>query len=137
MASDKDFNDILDDIVMSEDSTQKESYTEGFTAGVEGGNSEGFHLGYHKGARLGKELGYYLGIANIHLERNANSDTKYPDKIIKQLEKLKDLINSFPHTNSEEHDIVSMADNIRVNYKKACALLKISSVNPYETSISF
>ncbi|VVC93418.1 unnamed protein product, partial [Leptidea sinapis] len=133
MALDKDFNDILDDIVMSEDSTQKESYTEGFTAGVEGGNSEGFHLGYHKGARLGKELGYYLGIANIHLERNANSDTKYPDKIIKQLEKLKDLINSFPHTNSEEHDIVSMADNIRVNYKKACALLKISSVNPYET----
>ncbi|VVC93419.1 unnamed protein product, partial [Leptidea sinapis] len=119
---------------MSEDSTQKESYTEGFTAGVEGGNSEGFHLGYHKGARLGKELGYYLGIANIHLERNANSDTKYPDKIIKQLEKLKDLINSFPHTNSEEHDIVSMADNIRVNYKKACALLKISSVNPYETN---
>lgn len=57
MAEDKDFNDILDDIVLGEEREHKESYEQGFKAGSEAGNPEGYHLGYHRGAELGRELG--------------------------------------------------------------------------------
>lgn len=79
-------------------------------------------------------LGYYLGIVSHHLE---NADSNYSEKIVKQLEKVKDLIDTFPRTNSEEDDILGLAENIRSQYKKACALLKISSANPYDTEVSF
>lgn len=57
MAEERDFNDILHDIVLSEEAHEKESYKEGYQAGVESGNADGFHLGYHKGFQLGQELG--------------------------------------------------------------------------------
>lgn len=57
MAVSKDFNDVLDDIVLGEEKESKSSYDEGFRAGIEAGNIEGYHLGYHRGAELGRELG--------------------------------------------------------------------------------
>ncbi|CAK1542912.1 unnamed protein product [Leptosia nina] len=119
MDVEKDFNDILDDIVLSEDAQEKASYNEGYKAGSEAGNAEGFHLGYHRGAQLGSELGHYLGTVKLLLETNETSETKYPDRIINQLLKIEELINAFPQTNSEEHDILKMAETIRAHYKKA------------------
>ncbi|KAJ8720005.1 hypothetical protein PYW07_012048 [Mythimna separata] len=87
MAEERDFNDILDDIVLSEEREHKESYDQGFKVGVEAGNPEGYHLGYHRGAELGKELGYYRGIVTHHINFNKESDTKYSDKILTQLTK--------------------------------------------------
>ncbi|KAL4715721.1 hypothetical protein ACJJTC_006300 [Scirpophaga incertulas] len=137
MAEEKDFNIVLDEIVLLEENTHKTSYEEGVKAGTEAGNPEGYHLGYHRGAELGRELGYYLGIITHFIRLNENSDSKCSEKISTQLEKVKNLIDIFPRTNSEDHDILSMIENIRGQYKKACALLKIPSTNPYDADISF
>lgn len=72
-----------------------------------------------------------------HLENNSKSDVNLSDKTVHQLEKVQKLIEEFPRTNSEEHDILALLENIRAQYKKACALLKISSNNPYTADISF
>ncbi|CAG9582968.1 unnamed protein product [Danaus chrysippus] len=135
MAEEIDFNDALDSIVLIENSLCKESYDEGYKIGYEAGNPEGYHLGYHRGAELGRKLGYYFGVVTKHIE---NKDSlSIPEKVLKQLEKVRDLINSFPQTNSEDHDILNLAENIRAQYKRACALLRIPSSNPYDTEVSF
>ncbi|KAI8431956.1 hypothetical protein MSG28_004490 [Choristoneura fumiferana] len=56
MADERDFNDILVDIFVNEETEYKNSFEEGLRAGKEAGNPEGYHLGYHRGAELGKEL---------------------------------------------------------------------------------
>ncbi|XP_032518237.2 protein LTO1 homolog [Danaus plexippus] len=135
MAEEIDFNDALDSIVLSENSLCKESYDEGYKSGYEAGNPEGYHLGYHRGAELGRELGYYFGVVTNHIE---NKESLFiSEKVLKQLEKVRDLINLFPQTNSEDHDILNLAENIRAQYKRACALLRIPSSNPYDTEVSF
>lgn len=137
MAVERDFNDVLDDIFVHEETSHKNSFEEGFKAAKEAGNPEGYHLGYHRGAELGRELGYYLGTVTHHLNINENTETKYSDKILIQLTKVKELIDAFPRTNSEDHDILDMAEKIRAQYKKTCALLKIPSNNPYDAGVSF
>ncbi|KAI5646225.1 methyltransferase domain-containing protein [Phthorimaea operculella] len=137
MADETDFNDVLDNIFLREESQHKESYEEGFKAGSLAGNPEGYHLGYHRGAELGRELGYYYGTVLEYLTANESAESKYPEKLLNQLTKLKDLIEAFPKDNCEDQDILGMADNIRAQYKKACALLKISSANPYEAGMRF
>lgn len=135
--AEKDFNDVLDDIVLSEQKEHQISYEEGYTAGIEAGNPEGYHLGYHKGAELGREIGYYLGIVTHYINQNEKSDTKYSDKVIHQLTKVKELIDTFPRTNAEDQNILGMLETVRSQYKKACALLKIPSNNPYDAGVSF
>lgn len=137
MAEEQDFNDVLDNIFLSENTQCEHCYEEGFKIGREAGNPEGYHLGYHRGAELGRELGYYLGTVCYHLESKGNPENSYSEKIVKQLEKVKELVDAFPRTNSEDHDILGLAENIRAQYKKACALLKVSSGHPYGTGVSF
>ncbi|XP_072945147.1 probable methyltransferase-like protein 25 [Epargyreus clarus] len=132
MAEEKDFNDVLEDIFLSEETQKQDSYQEGFKAGSEAGNPEGYHLGYHRGAELGRELGYYSGTVAHYLAANDTSETKYSDKILAQLHKVQELIAAFPRMNSEDHDILAMAETIRAQYKKACSLLKIPATNPFE-----
>lgn len=81
--------------------------------------------------------GYCLGIVTYHINLNEESDTKYSEKLMTQLTKVKELIEKFPRTNSEDHDILGMAETVRAQYRKACALLKISSANPYNAGVSF
>lgn len=50
---------------------------------------------------------------------------------------MKELIDTFPQENSEDQDILGMAEAIRAQYKKACAMLKIPSGNPFEAGVSF
>ncbi|XP_049875267.1 protein LTO1 homolog [Pectinophora gossypiella] len=135
--ADADFNDVLDNIFLREETQHKESYEEGFKSGSSAGNPEGYHLGYHRGAELGRELGYYYGIVTHNIEANKKSEAKLSEKIISQLSKVKELIDSYPRENSEDQDILGMAETIRAQYKKACAMLKISSANPYDAGVSF
>lgn len=81
--------------------------------------------------------GYYLGIVTYYMNRNENTESKHSERILSQLTKVKELIETFPHTNSEDHDILDMAEKIRAQYKKACALLKIPANNPYGAGVSF
>ncbi|XP_045537015.1 protein LTO1 homolog [Papilio machaon] len=140
MADDIDFNDVVEDIFLSENTLCQDSYKEGFRVGSEEGNSEGYHLGYHRGAEIGRELGFYYGIVTNYLEQNksdSKQEDRLSDKTIKQLEKVKGLIDTFPHNNSEHHDILTLLETIRAQYKKVCAMLKVSSNNPYVGDISF
>ncbi|RVE46596.1 hypothetical protein evm_008729 [Chilo suppressalis] len=136
MAEDKDFNDVLDDIFMSEEAAYKESYDEGYKAGTLAGNPEGYHLGYHKGAELGRELGYYLGIVSKYIEACEKQDITHSDKIINQLLKVKTLIDSFPRDNSEEHDILGLLEAILKEKQKSMAKeLTISRIQQHIDSI--
>lgn len=128
---DRDINELFDDILLTEEIQEEEGYKEGFKDGQTSGNTEGYHLGYHRGAELGAELGYYLGIANFHLP------TTTSDKILKNLTNLKSLINCFPTTNSPEVDLFVAAENIRAQFKKVCALLKIDGKFPGADKLTF
>ncbi|KAI5643222.1 hypothetical protein NE865_04640 [Phthorimaea operculella] len=132
MSEETDFNDVLDNIFLREESQHKQSYEEGYKAGSLAGNPEGYHLGYHRGAELGRELGYYYGTVLEYLKANNTTESKHPEKLLNQLTKVKDLLEAFPRDNCVNPDILSMAENVRAQYKKACAMLKVSSANPYE-----
>lgn len=96
------------------------------------GNPEGYHLGYHRGAELGAEIGYYTGVVEHHL-----SQKKVPEKLLKSVEELRDLLNNFPKENVEDVDIIEYADKIRVKYKKLCAQLKVSLAYPETLKLTF
>lgn len=131
-SGERDINDIFDDIVLSEEKVADEEYQRGFDEGVSEGNLEGYHLGYHRGAELGAELGYYNGVLRIYL--NTSSST---DKAQRVIATCLELIDRFPRTNDEQCDILQLADNIRAQYRKACALLKISGKYPEADQLNF
>lgn len=128
---DRDINELFDDILLTEEIQEEAGFAEGYIDGQKSGNTEGYHLGYHRGAELGAELGYYFGVANFHLT------TTKSDKILKNLTNLINLIKSFPRTNDPEVDIFQSAENIRAQFKKVCALLKIDGKFPGADKLTF
>lgn len=129
--NERDINDIFDDILLTEETLTKRSYAEGFSEGAAAGNPEGYHLGYHRGAEIGAEFGYYFGIAKVFAK------TETSDKITKALVTLIQQIESFPKTNDETVDIFTVADQIRAQFKKVCALLKINGKYPEADLLNF
>lgn len=130
-SSERDINDIFDDILLTEENITKQSYADGFTEGSSAGNPEGYHLGYHRGAEIGAELGYYFGTAKVL--RNIKS----AEKVTKALELLIQYIELFPKTNDESVDIFESVDRIRAQFKKVCALLKINGKYPEADILNF
>lgn len=131
-ASNRDINDIFDDIALSEDRINEEGYQKGLADGQSIGNTDGYHLGYHRGAELGAELGYYYGVLQSYAisERNTERQQKSIDLVLR-------LINEFPRINDEHADILGLADSIRAQYRKTCAILKISGKYPESDQLSF
>lgn len=128
----RDINDIFDDILLTEESLEQQGYEEGFAEAAAAGNTEGFHLGYHRGAELGAELGYYLGVIEVYLKL-----TSIPDKHRAVLLAVQTAILSFPGTNDEQVDIFERSSQIRAQYRRCCALLKISGKYPEADTLSF
>lgn len=131
-ASNQDINDIFDDIALCEDRLNEEGYQKGFEAGKSIGNTDGYHLGYHRGAELGSELGYYYGLLQSHSNSEHNTDRQQ-----KSIEIVLKLIDDFPRTNDEQADILGLADSIRAQYRKTCAILKINGKYPESDNLSF
>lgn len=127
----RDINDIFDDIVFTEENLVQQGYEEGYAVGRTEGNTEGYHLGYHRGAELGAEIGYYLGIVEAFGKINST------EKITKVLNNLREMLVSFPKNNDENVDIFDRANNIRAQFKKACAMLKINGKYPEADELSF
>ena len=73
-------------------------------------------------------LGYYLGVINYYEGDVKKTPEKYSEKTIRQLSKLKELIESFP-TKNVEQDIDGLTSDIHAQYKKLCSLLKIKPFN--------
>lgn len=128
----RDINDIFDDIALSEERINEESYQKGLTDGQSIGNTDGYHLGYHRGAELGAELGYYYGVLQSYA--NGVGNTERQQKSIDQVLKL---ITEFPRTNDEAADILGLADTIRAQYRKTCAILRINGKYPESDQLSF
>lgn len=127
----RDINDIFDEIALSEERINAEGYQKGLADGKAVGNTDGYHLGYHRGAELGAELGYYYGVLKAHSsERNTERQQRSIDTVLK-------LIDDFPRTNDEQSDILGLADSIRAQYRKACAILKINGKYPETDQLSF
>lgn len=128
----RDINDIFDDILLTEESLEQQGYDEGFAAAAADGNAEGFHLGYHRGAELGAELGYYSGVLEVYLKLPSIGDKHRAVLIAVQT-----LIAAFPSTNDEQVDIFEKANQIRAQYRRCCALLRISGRYPEADTLSF
>ncbi|CAG9854557.1 unnamed protein product [Phyllotreta striolata] len=138
--TEKDINDVFNDILFLEEKVIDEAYEEGYKIGAAQGNKEGYHLGYHRGAEIGSEVGYYLGVTEKYIDNYANFEEK-PVKILRSLENLKQLILEFPQINSPEADVVVLKETIErlVNYLEP--LLPLANVhmvdfftkNVYET----
>lgn len=126
---------MFDEILLSEEKVIGESYKEGFKIGSIKGNPEGYHLGYHRGAELGSEIGYYTGVVESYL--STSRDDNFPEKIVKSLENLKKLLDSFPRHNADDIDIIEQANVIRAKFKKVCAQLKIDITYPENSNLSF
>ncbi|PSN45452.1 Oral cancer-overexpressed protein 1 [Blattella germanica] len=127
-----DINDAFDSIALSEERISNEGYSEGFSKGVLEGEVEGFHLGYHRGAEIGAELGYYKGIVETILKERETSE-----KEREALRKVIDLVNQFPSSNKDDIDLVECRDEVRVRFKKACALLKLNLAFSESSNLSF
>lgn len=127
----RDINDIFDDILLTEESLEQQGYDEGYSAAASAGNTEGYHLGYHRGAELGAELGYYLGVVEVY------SKTSISDKHRAVLDAVRSALLAFPSTNDEQVDIFELAGQIRAQFRRCCALLKISGKYPEADTLSF
>lgn len=127
-----DINDIFDDIVLSEDRINQEGYQKGLKAGKSTGNTDGYHLGYHRGAEIGAELGYYYGVLKSYLNNDKNTERQQ-----KSIESVLKFISEFPQTNDDHIDIFELADKIRAQYRKTCAVLKINGKFPESDQLSF
>lgn len=132
--TEEDINVAFDSVVGTEERLSSEGFREGFETGLKEGAEEGFHLGFHRGAELGAELGYYAGVAEASLSLGPDLTS---DKVKQSLKKLIELIDKFPKTNVDHTDILAEVDSIRVAYKRACSLLKISSTYPEASKLSF
>lgn len=129
-----DINDIFDEITFCEDRKNAEGYEKGVADGKLAGNTDGYHLGYHRGAELGAELGYYYGTLQAYSNSERNKTT---DRQQKSIESVLKLIDNFPRTNDDQVDIFNLADSIRAQYRKTCAILKISGKYPDSDQLSF
>jgi hypothetical protein len=107
-------------------------YQQGFEEGRNEGSSEGFHFGYHRGADVGAKLGYYLGFIDYHQQKSQHNE-----KIQKSLEDLKIAIESFPETNADDVDIVTIVENLSAQFKKLCMQLKVKPIVVEKKSLSF
>lgn len=131
--SERDINDIFNDIALSEERISDEAYQEGFGEGELAGNIDGYHLGFHRGADIGTELGYYYGILSVQRKES----TTFTERAIKAVDACMGLIDSYPRTNDEHVDLFAELEKIRSQYRKTCALLKISSKYPGANKLSF
>lgn len=129
---DRDINDIFDDIALSEVRINEEGYQKGLAEGKIIGNTDGYHLGYHRGAELGAELGFYYGVLEAHSKNQQNTERQQ-----KSIQSVLKLVDDFPRTNDEQADILGLADTIRAQYRKACAILKINGKYPDSDQLSF
>lgn len=126
---DRDINEVFDEITLTEDRINVQSYEKGYKDGVESGNTEGYHLGYHRGSEIGAELGYYFGVLSaVKTESQRNK---------KLIDSCLELIQKFPHTNDENCDIFREIDHLRATYRKTCAQLKINGKFSETDCLSF
>ena len=120
--------------MFTEEILTREGYNEGYEQGVIDGNTEAYHIGYHQGSALGAELGFYYGVIDNYIKKNDNHNTR----ILKTINNLQKIIENFPIFNDKDVNILELAQNVRTQYKRLCAHLKINiKYNPETIDLTF
>ncbi|XP_011497404.1 PREDICTED: oral cancer-overexpressed protein 1-like [Ceratosolen solmsi marchali] len=133
MSDDKqdiDINKAFENLLLAEDLAEKVGYEEGFASG-KNQMIEGYHFGYHRASALAAQLGYYYGVL-IHIQQTSNNQ-----KLTEQLDRLIEDIQKFPVDNDDAVDIFEKFENIKLNFKKICSLVKIDSAHPENNKLEF
>lgn len=127
MNSGEDINDAFDSITFSEDRLVKCGFQEGFEKGRIEGEKEGFVLGCKKGSEVGQEIGFYQGFAEGWIAELKAREEKKSEKVLNHLEKLLNLSQQIPRTNSKDQDIGELLGETRAKFKSVCSMLKVNS----------
>lgn len=124
-----DYDNIIDELLMSENYTAKKYYIEGIENSSKNAYKEGFTIGFQKGYDIGLEIGFYAGIL-IGIKKLLKSKIIIlSDKDLNILQKLSNLIEFFPQINDKNVDIIDQYNELKGLYKKFCFNLKIKDLD--------
>ena len=133
MEDSADINDAFDSLLLCEDQLVSKGYSEGLEAGRLNGSKEGLSLGFQKGVEIGEEVGFYEGFAAAWIQSVQSGDCaaaaggEKREKVLRQLERLLGLAETFPANNIQELDILDRLLALRAKFKIVCSLLKVKS----------
>ncbi|KAF9434012.1 hypothetical protein BGZ76_008690 [Entomortierella beljakovae] len=116
----------LDNLVHLENMFVEYGREDGLAAGVRNGAIEGRVMGCEKGYELSREVGYYAGCAQIWKAIALSDPKRIPEKTLKKINSLLDLINSFPRENQLDDDVIALLDKIRGKFKTVSSVLQSS-----------
>lgn len=124
-----DYDNIIDELLMSENYTAEKYYIEGTENSSKNAYKEGFTIGYQKGCDIGLEIGFYAGIL-IGIKKLLQSKIIIlSEKELNILQKLSNLIELFPQINDKNVDIINQYNELKGLYKKFCFNLKIKNLD--------
>jgi hypothetical protein len=111
--------DILDTVLNIEEEFYHEGKNEGEQKGAQEGHTEGYNFGVAKGRQIGEEIGHISGLVDCLLHLHGKGDTSIPfnERLVKNLEALRDLISQFPHDKPHDDEYNVQLENIRSKYK--------------------
>jgi hypothetical protein len=111
--------DLLDQVLNLESEFYHEGRAEGEQKGAQEGHVEGYNFGVAKGRQIGEELGHISGLVEYLLHVHEKGDSKIPwtDRLVKNLESLRDLLTQFPYDRPNDDEYNTQLENIRAKYK--------------------
>lgn len=66
-----------------------------------------------------------------------NLEVESSSRALKELQKLLQLLQSFPADNPQNQDVISLLEDIRAKFKHCCALLKVETVYSAKAELNF
>ncbi|XP_025190248.1 protein ORAOV1 homolog [Melanaphis sacchari] len=122
-----DYDNIIDEILMTEKHTAKKYYIEGIEKSSENAYNDGFTIGYQKGYDIGLEIGFYAGILVGIKKLHKSKIIILTEKELNILQKLSNFIEIFPQINDK--NIIDQYNELKGLYKKFCFNLKIKNLD--------
>jgi flagellar biosynthesis/type III secretory pathway protein FliH len=110
-----------------------DGFREGYEKGQKDGTEEGYTLGLKHGTDLGLELGLYRGTATTWLLVDARADIKIGEKALSAWHQVVTALDNLPAEVRTDADM----SKVRAAYKKACALVKMGSAQPSDSTLQF
>lgn len=124
-----DYDNIIDEILMSEEYTAEKYYIEGIEKSSENAYKEGFTIGHQKGYDIGLEIGFYAGILVGIKKLYQSKIIILSEKELNILQKLSNFIEIFPQINDKNVNIIDQYNELKGLYKKFCFNLKIKNLD--------
>jgi hypothetical protein len=111
--------DILYAVLNFEEEFYHEGKQEGEEKGARDGHVEGYDFGVAKGRQIGEEIGNISGLVNclLHWLEVGYAPIPLNERLVKNLEILRDLIAHFPHDKPHDDEYNVQLENIRSKYK--------------------